>query len=124
MPINLFDPTIERLGKALAVHQQRHEVVVSNIANVETPGYHAREVDFRGSLEAAFAAPPGAGGDAGAVQAKVIDDPEGPVGADGNSVDIDLQMAKLAANSGRFNTLAKILGKRFAILRQAIDGVR
>ena len=124
MPVNLFDPITQGLSNALALHQQRHRVLASNVANVETPGFRAKDTDFTHALQQAFdgteLTPDGR--DAG--NALVLDDPSGPVRADGNSVDIDLQMAKLAANSGRYNTLAKLLGKRFGLLRQAIDGVR
>ena len=123
MPINLFDAGTEGLAKALSVHQLRHQILASNIANVETPGYRAQEVDFRETLRNAFvessANTPGT-----TEPPRRTEDLEAPMGADGNSVDIDLQMAKLASNSGRFNTLAKILGKRFTMIRQAIDGVR
>jgi len=42
MPNILFDPTIEGLARTLTLHQQRHGVLASNVANVETPGYRAR----------------------------------------------------------------------------------
>ena len=124
MPVNLFDPITQGLSNALALHQQRHRVLASNVANVETPGFRAKDTDFTHALQQAFDGTERTpdGRDAG--DALVLDDPSGPVRADGNSVDIDLQMAKLAANSGRYNTLAKLLGKRFGLLRQAIDGVR
>ena len=47
-----------------------------------------------------------------------------PAKADGNTVDLDLEMTKLGANGGRYVALAKILGKRISLLRQAIEGVR
>ena len=124
MPVNLFDPITQGLSNALALHQQRHRVLASNVANVETPGFRAKDTDFTHALQQAFDGTERTpdGRDAG--DALVLDDPSGPVRADGNSVDIDLQMAKLAANSGRYNTLAKLLGKRFGLLRQAIDGTR
>ena len=55
MPNILFDPTIEGLARTLTLHQRRHEVLTSNLANVETPGYRARELDFQDALREAFA---------------------------------------------------------------------
>jgi flagellar basal-body rod protein FlgB len=124
MPANLFDVTLEGIGKALTLHQRRHQVLASNLANVETPGFRAKEMDFKAALRDAFAEPGEQTGQSSNAISAVIEDPEGPMRSDGNSVDVDLQMAKLASNSSRFNTLAKVLGKRFALLRQAIDGVR
>ena len=123
MPSILFDPTFEGLAGALTLHQRRHEVVASNLANVETPGFRARELDFKAALEDAFAgeAPEAV---AGARAPEVVEDRTAPPRADGNTVDLDLQMAKLSANAGRYVALARILGQRIALLRQAIEGSR
>jgi len=119
----LFDPTMRGLAEALTLHQRRHEVLASNLANVETPGYRARELDFAAALRAAFdaggrASPPGGR------PPEVVTDPSAPPRADGNTVDVDLQMAKLSQNGGRYVALAKILQQRIAQLRLAIDGTR
>ena len=123
MPGPLNDATTTGLGAALTIHQRRHEVLISNLANVETPGYRAHDLqDFKGALEQAFAA--ASAGTDPRTEAQTIEDPTMPARADGNTVDLDLQMAKLSANAGRYNALARILGKRFALLRQAIEGAR
>ena len=38
---------------ALALWQRRSEVLASNLANADTPGYLARDVDFRATLQQA-----------------------------------------------------------------------
>lgn len=125
MPSSMFDSTIDALSNALSVYQRRHQVIASNIANVETPGYRAKDVDFQRALKDAFD-----DGDESARVARsrepapIIDDLAAPQRTDGNTVDIDLQMAKLSANTGRYDVLAKVLAKQFGLLRQAIDGVR
>ncbi len=121
MPSDLSDPIINGLARAMAVHQRRHEVLAANIANVDTPGFRARETDFRAALEQAF--------DAAETRAtprpgRVVEDTSTPPRADGNTVDLDLQMAKLSENTGTYQTLARILGKRFGLLRHAIEGTR
>jgi flagellar basal-body rod protein FlgB len=127
MPNVLFDPTMNGLADALTLHQRRHEVLASNLANVETPGFRARELDFATALKEAFASandtapehalPPGEG-------VRMVEDAGAPPRADGNTVDVDLQMTKLGANGGRYVALARILGQRITLLRQAIDGSR
>ena len=122
MPNILFDPTTRGLAQALTLHQQRHEVLASNVANVETPGYRAKELDFGAALKEAFVA---AEEPAPRLpETRVLEDRDAPRRADGNTVDIDMQMAKLGANGGRYVALARILGHRLALLRQAIDGSR
>jgi flagellar basal-body rod protein FlgB len=123
MPNILFDPTLQGLADALTLHQRRHEVLASNLANVETPRFHARDLDFEAALEEAFEGR-GADGPAGAKAPRVVEDTSAPPRADGNTVDLDLQMAKLGANGGRYVALARILALRIALLRQAIEGGR
>jgi flagellar basal-body rod protein FlgB len=118
----LFDSTMQGVAEAMTLHQRRHEVLVSNIANVETPGFRARELDFETALRDAFVSEERPAGEPPV--ARVIEDPDAPMRADGSTVDLDLQMAKLAANGGRYVTLAKLLGNRIALLRQAIEGSR
>ena len=122
MPSILFDPTMQGLAEAMTLHQKRHEVLVSNLANVETPGFRARELDFETALKEAFTSeerPLGA-----APETRVVEDVSAPIRADGNTVDLDLQMAKLSANGGRYVALAKLLGHRIALLREAIEGTK
>jgi len=56
MPSIIFDPIMQGLAQALTLHQRRHEVLASNLANVETPRYRARELDFAATLRDAFEA--------------------------------------------------------------------
>ncbi|MDL2284685.1 flagellar basal body rod protein FlgB [Oxalobacter sp. OttesenSCG-928-P03] len=39
---------------ALRVRSQRQQVLASNIANADTPNYHARDIDFKSALKAAL----------------------------------------------------------------------
>src|SRR5882672_3478858 len=95
----LFDPSLTGLAEALTLHQRRHEVLASNLANVETPGYRAQELDFAAALKDAFQASDPASGERsfGGPQAAVVPDASAPPRADGNTVDVDLQMAKLSS---------------------------
>jgi flagellar basal-body rod protein FlgB len=119
MPVELFDWVSRGLAEALTLHHRRHEVLATNIANLETPGYRARDLQFKEALQAAFEAegtPP--------VDARVVDKPSGVGRADGNTVDLDMEMARLADNRGSYTTYAEILARRFAGLRRAIEGLR
>jgi len=117
----LFDPTLRGLAEAMTVHQRRHAVISSNLANVETPGFRARELDFGDTLRDAFAA---RAAEEEPAPPTVVEDRSAPARADGNTVDLDLQMAKLTENGTHYLALAKLLGLRIGLLRQAIDGSR
>jgi flagellar basal-body rod protein FlgB len=47
---NLFDVTTDALGASLNYRLLRHNVTSANIANAETPGYKAKEVQFEDAL--------------------------------------------------------------------------
>jgi flagellar basal-body rod protein FlgB len=126
MAATIFDTTMRGLADALTIHQKRHQVLTSNLANVETPGFRAQDVDFASALKEAFQAKPAeleGFGPADPTPRKV-EDTTAPARADGNTVDLDLQMAKLGMNGGRYTSLARILALRIGLLRQAIEGNR
>ncbi len=50
----LQTPSLFLLQRFLDVDAMRQTLVSSNIANVDTPGYHARDVDFHGELTRAM----------------------------------------------------------------------
>jgi flagellar basal-body rod protein FlgB len=118
MPSLLFDPTTRGLAAALTLREQRHEVLASNLANVETPGYRAKELEFKTALQEVFAAT------AADEPRQVTPSEDGAAlpRADGNTVDLDIQMAKLAENGTSYVALARVLGHRVTLLRQAIEG--
>jgi flagellar basal-body rod protein FlgB len=44
-------PLVRMLGRFLDVSAQRHQLIASNLANIDTPGYRTRDLDFRAALE-------------------------------------------------------------------------
>lgn len=118
--MQIFSNVLRGLAGALDVHQQRHRVISENLANVETPGYRARDVAFHDALERAF----GEDGRAAAAAAEVVLDRSTPVKLDGNSVDLDLETTRLADNAFRIVTLSRILAKKYAGLKETIAELR
>ena len=51
--MTIFDRTMQLLHRTLDLRQARQRVIASNIANEETPGYRATELNFQDSLQAA-----------------------------------------------------------------------
>ena len=54
MPLNIFGPTYDLLGKVLDLRSQRHILVSSNIANADTPRYKAVHIKFEDELKRAL----------------------------------------------------------------------
>ena len=52
--MTIFDDNIQAMASAMTLRSTNHQVIASNIANVDTPGYVARKLDFDASLQAAI----------------------------------------------------------------------
>ena len=121
MGINLF-------GKALTVSSQRQRVIAGNIANVMTPGYVKKEVDFEDNLRRAM-------GKKG-VDGFVTDNRHIPIGnkssgsqpvmvtSDTQSAGVDLEkeMGASAENQLLYTTVAQLVSGKFRSLRMVIRG--
>lgn len=124
----LFGSSINGVAKAMDLSWRRNQALSSNIANAETPQYRAVDLDFAGELEQAFGSTestlrvtnPKHMDLGGGMHAHLIKDFSGMTKQDGNNVDLDIQMGKLAHNVGRYSSAATILRKQLAMLKQAI----
>lgn len=105
------------LAQLLDTAALRHRVIAQNVANVNTPGYRRREVEFEADLAKALAAP----GPTAHVKPKVVV-VDGPERVDGNTVDIDREMNALSKNALLYQAAAQIVASRVASLRAAIAG--
>ncbi|HEV3001110.1 MAG TPA: flagellar basal body protein [Solirubrobacteraceae bacterium] len=118
--MELFDTVHIALERALQGSSLRQEALAQNLANVNTPGYRRRDVDFHSALQAALPA----GRDAvAATPIGAAVDAAAPVRADGNSVDVDAESANLAQNALEYEALAQVLRVRGDIVEIAL-GVR
>jgi flagellar basal-body rod protein FlgB len=128
---SLFDRTFQGVEKNLDLTARRNEAIVSNIANAETPGYKAVDVNFANELDRAFSGNQNAGSPVKKTNAKHLDtaadstahlmaDYSGAMRDDGNNVDIDIQMGQLAFNSSRFSMSTTLIKKKFAFLKMGI----
>ena len=108
---------IELLSRLLDVASVRHDVIAQNIANVNTPGFQTLEVSFEDALRDALT-----GGAGARPEAQVIAGKGGIERADGNNVDIDLEIARLQKNSLYFKLYTQLLATELAQFRSAISG--
>jgi flagellar basal-body rod protein FlgB len=129
-----IDPTGDLLESVLDVATRRQSLVASNVANMDTPGYSTRDIDFQralataaggsGELLQARTSPMHLGGGRSTSLARFEFEPGGLARRnDLNNVSVDREMLALSSTSGRYNTAIEILRKRFALLTYAIlDG--
>ena len=111
---------IQLLTRLLDVAALRQDVIAQNVANVNTPGYTTMGVSFEDSLKEALA--PGSGQRLADAAPNVAPGGGGALRADGNDVDVDLEMARLQKNAIYFQVYAQMLANDLAEFRSAIKG--
>ena len=111
--------------QALQLEAQRNEVLAANLANVDTPNYKARDIDFKSALATAGASSPTGndGGSAGTVNPSALRYrvPMAPA-LDGNTVDEQLEQSAFAENSVRYQATLTFLNSALRNLMTAITG--
>jgi len=114
MPFNL-NAYIGVHADALKLRSQRTELLAKNLANADTPGYKAQDMDFNAALSSVqktgTVAP-------SAVKYRV---PLAPA-LDGNTVDVQMEQAAFADNAVRYQATLSFLSARFRNLMTAITG--
>ncbi len=130
----IFNRTFDVLEKTMDVAYTRHKVLTSNVANAETPGYRAKDVNFEKELQRQLGGvASGVGlevthanhiamGKAGSLPVRAVDSPSGSPGLDGNTVNLETEMVRLSENTLRYEISAKLMKKKFQGLMNAIKG--
>jgi len=114
------------MQRALDGAWARQEVLANNVANAETPGYKRLELDFRSYLERAVAGSPSlTRTDPRHLSGKYrtsmsIEQDPSSVSPDGNSVDIDKEMAEVSTNALYYQAVSSQLSSYLALLRKAV----
>ena len=117
----LFDTTQLALERAIEGAGKRHEALAANIANANTPGYQRVDVDFHTALTAAVARGDEARGALSSLSfAPARDASAGATRADGSTVDVDAESARLAANALEQQAAVQVAHARIGILKAAM----
>lgn len=129
----LFDTTTKALGSSANLRLLRQNVISSNIANAETPGYKAKKVDFEEALSRAIDHE-GLGrvhtsdaehfllgqGAISRARADVYDNPDANVSNDGNTVDLEKELSALGENTILYKAALQMINKKLGALRYAV----
>jgi len=132
--LNRLTDTLDFHGQALALRSERQRVLASNIANADTPGYVARDMNFAQALRNATGTGPAAGGLATSQPGHIAASASGGVGGaldfatqsqtnlDRNTVDMDRERASFADNSVRYEAALRFINANVRTLTSAITG--
>jgi flagellar basal-body rod protein FlgB len=124
--VNKLDELLNFHHQALNLRSQRQQVLASNIANADTPGYKARDIDFKSALAAAVAQPrkddSPSGAPAAAAPPKLLYRAMVQPSVDGNTVDMDVERAQFAENTVRYEANITMLTHQIRTMLAAIQG--
>ena len=126
--VNKLDELLNFNHQALNLRAYRQQVLTSNIANGDTPGYKARDIDFKSALAAATAQPTASDPSATASQKNAAADPEllfrnvMQPSIDGNTVDMDVERAQFAENTVHYESNIAALTHHIRMMLAAIQG--
>ena len=125
MADKLFDSTIKLLGNVANYRVDRQEMITSNLANIETPGYKAKDVKFEQALRAALPDPNQLPMRRTNARHMPVYDMNGKIRPQvvttGGDVDIDKQMAKLSENNLMYDAMVQLLGRKYRLIRETIE---
>ena len=112
------------MGTALQAASVRNDVITSNIANADTPGYKAKAVDFEASLTKAIEDYNRTGVlDLSGALPHIRTVNEGfSYRIDKNNVDIELEMVNLYQNSIKYDAMINCVQRNSARLNLALTG--
>lgn len=96
---------------------RNHRVISQNMANVNTPNYRTRQLSFEQFVEQATAKRKTS---ADSVKLDVEISDELAIRPDGNSVDLDAEVAKLKQNELYHQTLTQLMGSKIETMRNAM----
>jgi flagellar basal-body rod protein FlgB len=109
-------PQSHLLERFLDLTAMRQALITGNIANVDTPGYRTRDIDFNGELERALQ------GDESSGTEPAVREVQGLIARpDGNNVSIDRESLLLSEVQLQFSAAEQLIKSEFKKLNLAIN---
>ena len=120
------DPITLVLEKAVAGSAMRHQAILNNIANINTPNYKREDVNFKEQLSSVLSNPNTNNNSKLTDKIKnikpdIITESDTSIRNDGNNVDVDKEMSILAKNSMEYEYYLSLLTKRLSIIKSVVN---
>lgn len=120
--------TTDRLATVMDTRVRRMELIAGNVANVDTPGYKGKDLDFASLLEQAGESlnlqrndPRHLGGEGGDAEHLPVVESRETSRPDGNNVSVEEEMVKLNTTNLEFNIATQLLSKKLRSIKEAIQ---
>lgn len=123
-----YDKIINKLAADLDNRVLRSQLIASNVANVDTPGYKGKDLAFREvfqqsmdgiDMKRTHVKHISEGTELGTPGTTTVEDPS-PGRPDGNNVNIDEEMLKLTENNIKYNVAVQLMSKKLRHIHEAI----
>ena len=131
MKVDFFhDPTLDAMGAYMSRLSQRQQIVASNLANIDTPGFKTKDVSFYATMQellsdsmALRTTRPGhaEGRMPSSLPAQAFEVEGIPVRADQNNVDLDREMVKLSQTAFGYSLITQMVRSKFRTLSISIN---
>jgi len=128
------DKTLQALSTSLKFREMRQELGTSNVANAQTPGYKSMKLDFEEALARALDVDGHltmntgdekhfnvGGGGFNNLEPEAYENPNGVVSENGNTVDVEAEMAQMAENKIMYDTTVQLINKKLGLMKYAIN---
>ncbi len=127
--MSFFGGTIQKLEQSLDYASAKNKVISQNIANIDTPGYKAKSVEFKSVLESTLEAKrtnpkhiPFQ--NESLVPYRIREQQSTSYNHNGNNVDIDKEMTELAKNQIYYQALVDRINGKFNSIETVLKGGR
>ncbi len=107
--------SLQPLEGFLKVTSERQQMIATNMANVDTPGYHTRDIDFQTAMRQVM--DEGQGPQLEPASLEVADLPERP---DGNNVNVDREGMMLSETQLQYQLGVQLVKSEFHTLYSAM----
>jgi len=133
----IFGRDFTLIERALDLRMTRQQMLASDMANIDTPGFRALDLDFRESLARVMQAEdaqsdeqvlpglplPPSSEPAAKADLKVVGVDGLLIGPDSNTANLELLMGRLQENSTLYEVATQMMGAKLRNLRETIEGV-
>lgn len=135
--MNVNDKTLKALAASLNFRQMRQELISSNVANSDTPGYKSKRISFEEALARAIDIDGDqtlntedvnhfnvGGGGFDNLQPEIYEDSNDIVSEDGNNVDRDQELAMMAENKILYDATIQLVNKKLGLMKYVVTSER
>lgn len=128
--MSFFHGTIQKLENSLHYASTKNKTIANNLANIDTPGYKARKVEFKDIFESQFNTnfqakrthPKHLSFGNNESKVRIIMSNSTTYNHNGNNVDVDKEMSELAKNQIYYHALVDRINGKFNSLQKVIKG--